>query len=116
MTRFSAFAARASNALPNALAASHKGGVPDAFAALAEPAARSPPSSLLTFGLTMLALLATALIYEQVNYQRKKAGLPGPKWTIPVIGKFADSLNPSLEKYMEGWNSGPLSVASVFHM
>ena len=65
---------------------------------------------------TVLAVVATLLLAEQYSYQKKKGGLPGPKWTIPVIGKFADSLNPSLEKYQEGWNSGPLSVASVFNM
>ena len=65
---------------------------------------------------TILAIVATFLLTEQYVYQRKKAGLPGPKWTIPVIGKFADSLHPSLEKYQAGWNSGPLSVASVFNM
>lgn len=65
---------------------------------------------------TVLAVIATLLLAEQYNYQKKKAHLPGPKWTIPIIGKFADSLNPSLEKYQEGWNSGPLSVASVFNM
>lgn len=65
---------------------------------------------------TILAVVATLLLAEQYTYQKKKAGLPGPKWTIPVIGKFADSLHPTLEKYQEGWNSGPLSVASVFNM
>ncbi|EPQ28841.1 uncharacterized protein PFL1_03644 [Pseudozyma flocculosa PF-1] len=69
-----------------------------------------------TIVFTLLALLATALIAEQYVYQRKKGALPGPSWTIPVIGKFADSLSPSLEKYQEGWNSGPLSVASVFNI
>lgn len=64
----------------------------------------------------ILAVVATLLLAEQYSYQKKKAHLPGPKWTIPIIGKFADSLNPSLEKYQEGWNSGPLSVASVFNM
>ncbi len=65
---------------------------------------------------SILAVVATLLLAEQYNYQKKKAWLPGPKWTIPIIGKFADSLNPSLEKYQQGWNSGPLSVASVFNM
>lgn len=69
-----------------------------------------------TIAVTVLAIIATGLIYEQVRYRQKKAGLPGPAWTIPVIGKFADSLRPSLENYKKGWNSGPLSVASVFHM
>ncbi|KAE8213288.1 hypothetical protein CF327_g3192 [Tilletia walkeri] len=65
---------------------------------------------------TILAVIATMLITEQVLYRRKKAHLPGPTWTIPIIGKFMDSLQPSLEKYQAGWNSGPLSVASVFHI
>lgn len=65
---------------------------------------------------TVLAIIATFLVLEQVRYRHKKRGLPGPKWTIPIIGKFADSLHPTLEKYQAGWNSGPLSVASVFHM
>ncbi|PWN49644.1 putative ERG5-C-22 sterol desaturase [Violaceomyces palustris] len=64
----------------------------------------------------VLAIIITGLVSEQVLYWKKKGGLPGPKWTIPIIGKFADSLNPSLEKYQEGWNSGPLSVASVFNI
>jgi C-22 sterol desaturase len=49
-------------------------------------------------------------------YRYKKAHLPGAKWTIPVIGKFADSLNPSLEGYKRQWYSGPLSAVSVFNM
>lgn len=65
---------------------------------------------------SVLAVVASLLLFEQYNYQKKKAGLPGPKWTIPIIGKFTDSLSPSLEKYQEGWNSGPLSVASVFNI
>lgn len=64
----------------------------------------------------VLVVIASLLVLEQISYRRKKGGLPGPAWTTPVIGKFADSMNPSLEKYMEGWNSGALSVASVFHI
>ena len=65
---------------------------------------------------TVLSIIATVLILEQIAYRSKKAHLPGPKWTIPIIGKFMDSLHPTLENYMKGWNSGPLSVASVFNM
>lgn len=66
--------------------------------------------------LSLLAIVATLLIGEQILYRKRKAHLPGSPWTLPIIGKFADSLKPSLEKYQEGWNSGPLSVASVFHI
>jgi C-22 sterol desaturase len=65
---------------------------------------------------SLLAIVATLLIGEQLLYRHRKAHLPGPAWTLPIVGKFADSLKPSLEKYQEGWNSGPLSVASVFHI
>lgn len=72
--------------------------------------------SSVQIALSVVAIVLTLLVLEQVVYRRKKGGLPGPTWTIPVIGKFADSLHPSLEKYMEGWNSGPLSAASVFNI
>lgn len=65
---------------------------------------------------SVLVLVATILIAEQIVYRQRKAHLPGAAWTLPIIGKFADSLNPSLENYRKGWDSGPLSVASVFHM
>lgn len=85
------------------------------YISLLSPASLKGSTNTSTF-LTILAILATFLIFEQLNYRRKKGGLPGPAWTIPIIGKFMDSLHPSLEKYQAGWNSGPLSVASVFHM
>lgn len=65
---------------------------------------------------TLLAIVATVLVLEQLNYRQKKKGLPGPRWTIPIIGKFADSVSPSLEKYKAGWDSGPLSAVSVFNI
>lgn len=52
----------------------------------------------------------------QVRYRSKKQSLPGRAFTIPVIGNFLDSMNPSLEHYKKGWAVGDLSVASVFHM
>ncbi|PWN34055.1 cytochrome P450 [Meira miltonrushii] len=65
---------------------------------------------------TILSIVASLLILEQIMYRRKKAHLPGPKWTTPVVGKFLDSMKPDLAKYKLGWDSGPLSVASVFHI
>lgn len=73
-------------------------------------------SSSSTWLYSVLAVIATILIFEQINYRKKKAGLPGSKWTLPIIGKFADSLNPTLEGYINQWNSGALSALSVFHM
>ncbi|WVQ81465.1 hypothetical protein IAT38_003589 [Cryptococcus sp. DSM 104549] len=69
-----------------------------------------------TAAATALTLLISLLILEQVVYRAKKAHLPGAKWTIPVIGKFADSLNPTLANYKAQWYSGPLSCVSVFNI
>ncbi|KAH9176994.1 cytochrome P450 [Lactarius sanguifluus] len=41
---------------------------------------------------------------------------PGDRWTIPIIGKFADSMKPTMEGYMKQWNSGALSALSVFNI
>lgn len=62
------------------------------------------------------ALLITLLAVEQWVYRQKKQHLPGDKWTIPLIGKFADSMKPTMEGYMKQWNSGALSAISVFNM
>lgn len=65
---------------------------------------------------TIITLIISLLIVEQAVYRSKKAQLPGDKWTIPVIGKFADSLKPTLAGYKKQWNAGPLSAISVFNM
>lgn len=62
------------------------------------------------------AILVSLLVLEQWVYRHKKQHLPGDKWTIPVIGKFADSMKPTMEGYMKQWNSGALSAISVFNM
>ncbi|EOR00081.1 hypothetical protein E3P92_02150 [Wallemia ichthyophaga] len=64
----------------------------------------------------ILAVAASLLILEQAIYKYKKGHLPGPSWSIPIIGRFADSLNPSLENYMSGWKLGDLSAVSVFNI
>ncbi|KAF8602682.1 cytochrome P450 sterol C22-desaturase [Ceratobasidium sp. AG-I] len=65
---------------------------------------------------TALAVIGALLVLEQTVYRIKKKHLPGAKWTIPVIGKFADSLSPTLEGYKRQWDSGALSAVSVFNM
>jgi len=96
----------------------------------------------LSWTTTILVLVATLLVVEQSVYRYKKAHLPGAKWTIPVIGKFAgvplslpawlagspllthafswteiltDSLAPTMEKYKKTWAT-PLAAVSVFNM
>lgn len=65
---------------------------------------------------TSIALVLGLLILEQTVYRAKKGGLPGSTWTIPIIGKFVDSMYPTLENYQKQWNAGELSVLSVFNM
>ena len=74
----------------------------------------SPTSA--TWLCTTLAVVAALLVLEQSVYRYKKKHLPGATWTIPLIGKFADSMKPTLENYMAQWNAGALSAVSVFNM
>ncbi|KAF9243722.1 cytochrome P450 [Melanogaster broomeanus] len=76
----------------------------------------SATSKPATWLYTTLALVAALLVLEQSVYRYKKRHLPGAKWTIPVIGKFADSMKPTMEGYMAQWNSGALSAISVFNI
>lgn len=66
--------------------------------------------------ITSFAVILSLLILEQGVYRSKKGTLPGSRWTIPIIGKFADSLHPTLEGYKRQWASGELSALSVFNM
>ncbi|KAI0757401.1 cytochrome P450 sterol C22-desaturase [Daedaleopsis nitida] len=65
---------------------------------------------------TTVAIVLALLALEQSVYRYKKRHLPGDKWTIPIIGKFVDSMHPTMEGYMKQWNSGALSVISVFNI
>ena len=51
-------------------------------------------STQIIFG--VLTVLVSCLILEQVVYRAKKGGLPGSKWTIPIIGKFAETVGLSV--------------------
>src|SRR5260221_6672068 len=76
----------------------------------------SSASKLAAWTYTTLAIVLTLLIIEQSVYRYKKKHLPGDSWTIPIIGKFADSMKPTMEGYMKQWNAGALSALSVFNM
>lgn len=64
----------------------------------------------------VLCAVVVLLVMEQAIYRHKKAHLPGDRWTIPVIGKFLDSMNPTLDNYKRQWASGALSAVSVFNI
>ncbi|KAF8640332.1 hypothetical protein AX17_000004 [Amanita inopinata Kibby_2008] len=70
------------------------------------------PSWFYTTALILVSLLAL----EQAVYRYKKRHLPGDSWTIPIIGKFADSVHPTIEGYKKQWDSGALSAVSVFNI
>jgi C-22 sterol desaturase len=76
----------------------------------------SSASKAASWTYTTLAILTALLVLEQSVYRYKKKNLPGDSWTIPIIGKFADSMKPTMEGYMKQWNSGALSALSVFNM
>lgn len=86
------------------------------FADIPVPSFFLPTSSQATWLYTTLAIVAALFILEQSVYRYKKRHLPGATWTIPIIGKFADSMKPTMEGYMAQWNSGALSAVSVFNM
>ena len=65
---------------------------------------------------TTAAIVISLLILEQSVYRYKKRHLPGDKWTIPVIGKLADSMKPTMEGYIKQWELGALSAVSVFNV
>lgn len=52
---------------------------------------------------------------DSVKYQFNSKGIAGPRFKIPVMGSFLDSLHPTFEGYLSKWESGPLSCVSVFH-
>ncbi|GAA5896182.1 hypothetical protein JCM6882_008512 [Rhodosporidiobolus microsporus] len=62
-----------------------------------------------------LVVLVTLLIAEQSLWRWRKQHLPGPQWQIPVIGQFAESLNPTMEAYKRSWAT-PLASVSVFNI
>ena len=70
----------------------------------------------ITWLYTTLAFILALLALEQSVYRYKKGHLPGDKWTIPIIGKFTDSMSPTIEGYKKQWDSGALSAISVFNM
>jgi sterol 22-desaturase len=103
----------------------HSGSVPVLPLSTASPPLYSFPSSSVLISLqgttttwfyTTVAIVASLLLLEQIVYRYKKRHLPGASWTIPLIGKFADSLSPSMEGYKKQWDSGALSAISVFNM
>ncbi|TFY70096.1 hypothetical protein EVJ58_g34 [Rhodofomes roseus] len=73
-------------------------------------------SETVTWFYTTVAIVLAVLALEQSVYRYKKRHLPGDKWTIPLIGKFADSMKPTMEGYMKQWDSGALSALSVFNI
>ena len=94
----------------------HPSSVPSQIFSSAETFSNKLLSDKSTLIITSLAILLSLLVLEQTVYRTKKGSLPGSRWTIPIIGKFADSVNPTLEGYKKQWASGELTALSVFNM
>ncbi|EJD04246.1 C-22 sterol desaturase [Fomitiporia mediterranea MF3/22] len=95
---------------------SARASLPSAFTSLLSqipvPTVFPTQSKSSTWMYTLAAIVLSVLALEQGVYRYKKGNLPGSKWTIPIIGKFADSLNPTLENYSKQWQLGPLIMAT----
>lgn len=65
---------------------------------------------LLALVLTILCLYA---FVEHVSYQKKRAGLPGPKAVPPFIGMIVDMVKRPFDFYEEQRQFGPLSWNAI---
>ncbi|POY76101.1 hypothetical protein BMF94_0824 [Rhodotorula taiwanensis] len=60
---------------------------------------------------SVLCVIVALLIAEQALWRSRKRHLPGKQWQIPIIGQFAESLNPTMEAYKRSWAT-PLAAVS----
>ncbi|KAF7597099.1 RNA polymerase C-22 sterol desaturase [Aspergillus hancockii] len=63
----------------------------------------------------LLTLFIAAVIYDQFRYVWQKGSIVGPRWKLPFMGPFLQSVNPKFTEYKAKWDSGDLSCVSVFH-
>ncbi|KAM7212912.1 Cytochrome P450 [Rhypophila decipiens] len=63
----------------------------------------------------VVTFLLGLMVYDQVVYLRQKGSIAGPRFKIPLVGPFAQALDPKWEGYLKQWASGPLSCVSIFH-
>jgi len=89
--------------------------VPSPVASYSIPFSTLKDSSF-TWLYTTLAIVVSLLAIEQLVWRHKKGVLPGDRWTIPIIGRFADSMHPTIESYQKQWRRGELTATSVFNM
>ncbi|GAA6053718.1 hypothetical protein JCM3770_003182 [Rhodotorula araucariae] len=64
---------------------------------------------------SVLAVVVSLLIAEQLLWRSRKQHLPGHAWQIPVVGQFTESVSPTMESYKRSWET-PLATASVFNI
>ncbi|KAK4214424.1 cytochrome P450 [Rhypophila decipiens] len=63
----------------------------------------------------VVTFLLGLMVYDQVMYLQQKGSIAGPRFKIPLVGPFAQALDPKWEGYLKQWASGPLSCVSIFH-
>ncbi|OAX77836.1 hypothetical protein ACJ72_07860 [Emergomyces africanus] len=94
---------------------------PVADAELASTLTQDPAGFLVAIynGMTVWSTLLTIIIllvtYDQVKYIWLKGSIEGPRFKIPFMGPFLQSVNPKFLEYQAKWASGDLSCVSVFH-
>ena len=101
--------------LSSTMAYNASASVPSPFASYSVPFSYLKDSSF-TWLYTTLAIVLSLLVIEQLVWRRKKGVLPGDRWIIPIIGRFADSMHPTIEGYQKQWSRGELTATSVFNM
>ncbi|ORX94030.1 cytochrome P450 [Clohesyomyces aquaticus] len=63
----------------------------------------------------VLMVMLAVIVYDQAMYIKRKRGIAGPAFKVPLMGPFIQALHPRFELYLAQWASGPLSCVSVFH-
>ncbi|RDW63487.1 cytochrome P450-23 [Coleophoma cylindrospora] len=53
--------------------------------------------------------------YDQIMYFKNKGSIAGPRFKLPFMGPFLQSLDPKFDAYKAQWASGKLSCVSIFH-
>ena len=71
--------------------------------------------TLLDVVIVLVVAIVAYLIWEQVSTYKwvKKAGIPGPRWVIPIIGQTMDMIFAPWQFYEKQETYGPVSWNSL---
>jgi cytochrome P450 family 710 subfamily A protein len=63
--------------------------------------------------ITFAGALGAAALWEQVSFQRRRRGIPGPRFTIPFFGAIGEIIKNPFEYYEKQRSYGDLSWSSA---